>query len=143
VIIKAECPFCDWQVRQETGDKDKTFIRGYLAKALIGHLHVNHARHDEKRIQNIGFSTIMGNDTNQGMVEFSLNQEITQMDLDKAREVHRMLGEAIEAAVSDWLIFKFFIEKVGFDKEKAAVVLMDFRELRHGSRAGGSTSKEN
>lgn len=136
MILKAECPFCDWSARQETEPERKEFMRAYMAKALITHLHIKHARHDAIRDKevNVAFSTIMGRDTQQGMVEMSLNDEITQMDLDKARLVHRMLGEAIEAAVSDWMIYRFFTEKVGFDQEKASAVLMDFRELRQGSK---------
>jgi hypothetical protein len=69
-----------------------------------------------------------------GMIEFSLNDAMSQWDLDKAREVHRMLGEAIKAAVSDTLIYHFLIEKVGLDPDAAAIALLDFRELRQGSK---------
>jgi hypothetical protein len=136
MILKAECPFCDWTARQDAEPEKKDFIRAYLAKALIGHLHSKHARHDMLKVEgtSIEFSSILGQATQQGMVEMALNQEITQMDLDKAREVHRMLGECIEAAISDWLIYKFMMEKVGMDSDKAARVLMDFRELRQGSK---------
>jgi hypothetical protein len=140
MILKAECPFCDWSARQDAEPDKKDFVKGYMAKALIGHLHLTHARYDKKGVDEIYFSTIMGAQTNEGLVEMSLNEHITQLTLDKAREVHRMLGEAIEASVSDWLIMKFFTEKVGFDKDKAARVLMDFRELRHGSRKGGGNN---
>jgi hypothetical protein len=136
MILKAECPFCDWSARQDVEPERKEFIRGYLAKALIGHLHLTHARYDKKGVDEIFFSTIMGQQTNEGLVEMSLNEQIVQMDLNKAREVHRMLGEAIEASVSDWLIMRFFTEKIGWDREKAARVLMDFRELRQGNKKG-------
>jgi hypothetical protein len=45
-----------------------------------------------------------------------------------------MLASAIEAAVSDQLIFRFLIQKVGLSEELAAAALLDFRELRQGSR---------
>ncbi len=83
----------------------------------------------------IEIASILSSRTKQGMVEFTLNGEKTQMDLDKAREVVGMLQGAIEAAVSDTLIYKFFTEKVGFSDEKASMVLLDFRELRQGSRS--------
>lgn len=83
----------------------------------------------------IEIATILSHRTKEGMVEFCLNGEKTQMDLAKAREVRGMLDGAIEAAVTDTLIYKFFTEKIGFDEEKAARVLLDFRELRQGSRS--------
>lgn len=82
----------------------------------------------------IEIGTILSHRTKQGMVELTLNGEKTQMDLDKAREVLGMLHGAIEAAISDTLIFQFFTEKVGLSEEKAAAALLDFRELRQGSR---------
>lgn len=82
----------------------------------------------------IEIGTILSHRTKEGMVEFVLNGEKTQMDLAKAREVRGMLDGAIEAAVSDTLIYKFLTEKVGMSEDKAAVALLDFRELRQGSR---------
>lgn len=134
MTINGQCPLCDWNARQSTGHQDEELIKSYVAKALMGHLRLKHARHDETRLQNIAFSTILSDRTKMGMIEFSLNDEMSQWDLDKAREVHRMLGEAIEAAVSDTLLFQFFTQMIGFDDEKASRVLLDFRELRQGSR---------
>jgi hypothetical protein len=79
-------------------------------------------------------SVILSQTTRQGMVELTLNREKTQMELDKAREVHGMLSQAIEAAVSDTLIWQFLTQKIGLDEDKAAHALLDFRELRQGSR---------
>jgi len=83
----------------------------------------------------IEIATILSQRTKQGMVELTLNGEKTQMDLAKAREVLGMLSGAIEAAVSDTLIYQFFTESFGLDEEKAALVLLEFRELRQGSRS--------
>ncbi len=69
------------------------------------------------------------------MVEFTVNGEKIQMDLPKAREVRGMLDGAIEAAVSDTLIFKFLTTKVGLGQDAAAAALLDFRELRQGTRS--------
>ena len=79
--------------------------------------------------------TILSHRTKQGMVELTLNGEKTQMDLDKAREVLGMLASAIEAAVSDGLLYAFLTTKVGLSEDKAARALLDFRELRQGSRS--------
>lgn len=88
---------------------------------------------DKQQYLEIG--TILSNRTKEGMVEFKLGGKVeSQWDISKAKEIHRMLGEAIEAAVSDTLIYKFLVTKVGFDEEKAARVLLDFRELRQGTR---------
>jgi hypothetical protein len=83
----------------------------------------------------IEIGTILSHRTKEGMVELILNAEKTQMDLAKAREVHGMLGAAIEAAVSDQLIFRFLTEKVGLSESKATAAMLDFRELRQGSRS--------
>jgi hypothetical protein len=69
-----------------------------------------------------------------GRVELQLNGEIVQLDLDKAREVVGMLQGAIEAAISDQLIVQFLTEKIGIDAERANAALIDFREMRQGSR---------
>jgi len=100
------------------------------------------ARNELKRLMqpmddglcHIEIATILSQRTKQGMVEFTLNREKTQMDLDKAREVHGMLSQAIEAAVSDTLLYRFLTTKVGLSENKAAQALLDFRELRQGSR---------
>lgn len=82
----------------------------------------------------ITVSTLLSSRDHTGRIDFTLNGELTQMDLDKAREVVGMLQGAIEAAVSDELMFKFLTQKVGMEHERAAAALLDFRELRQGSR---------
>lgn len=87
------------------------------------------------KVTRIEVASILSQRTKQGMVELVLNGEKTQMDLDKAREVRGMLDGAIEAAVSDGLLFAFLTTKVGLGEEQAARALLDFRELRQGSRS--------
>lgn len=86
----------------------------------------------------IEIGTILSNRTKEGMVEFvvKINNKETklQWDLVKAKEIRSMLEGAIEAAISDTLIFKFFTEKVGISEDKASRMLLDFRELRQGTR---------
>lgn len=83
----------------------------------------------------IEIGTILSQRTKQGMVEFVLNGEKTQMTLDKAREVLGMLSGAIEAAVSDQLIYEFLTKKCDLPDRAASAALLDFRELRQGSRS--------
>lgn len=84
----------------------------------------------------IEIGTILSHRTKEGLVELTLNGEKTQMDLPKAREVLGMLSGAIEAAVSDQLMFKFLTSpKIGLSENAAAAALLDFRELRQGSRS--------
>ncbi len=83
---------------------------------------------------NIEIGSLLGTKTRAGAVELCVNGERTQMDLDKAREVLGMLSGAIEAAVSDQLLFQFLTTKVGLPEEAAGRALIDFRELRQGSR---------
>jgi len=85
---------------------------------------------------NVEIASILSTRTKQGMVELHLNDESTQMDVAKAREVNQMLVAAIEAAISDTLIYQFMKEKVGIvEEERLAKILLDFRELRQGSRS--------
>ncbi len=82
----------------------------------------------------ITVSTLVSSRTKQGRIDFTLNGELTQMDLDKAREVVGMLQAAIEAAISDELAYRFLTEKIGLDANEASGALVDFREMRQGSR---------
>lgn len=88
-----------------------------------------------EKMQNLELNTILSSRTKQGMVQLLLDGKIiSQWDVAKAKEIHAMLGEAIEAAISDEMIYKFFTEKIGFDDQKASIVLMDFRTIRQGSK---------
>ena len=82
----------------------------------------------------ITVSTLLGSRTKKGRIDFTLNGELTQMDLDKAREVVGLLQGAIEAAISDELMYRFLTEKIGLEPDRAGAALIDFRELRQGSR---------
>lgn len=79
-------------------------------------------------------STLLSSRTHSARIDFTMNGELTQLDLDKAREVVSMLQGAIEAAISDELLYRFFTEKIGLEPERAGAALIDFRELRQGSR---------
>jgi hypothetical protein len=92
-------------------------------------------RHVERAgAQKVEIGTILSARDGQGKVEMLVNTELLQMDLPKAREIRQMLDGAIEAAVSDELIFRFLVEKVGMARETAARAMLDFREMRQGSR---------
>ncbi|RPJ69037.1 MAG: hypothetical protein EHM24_19680 [Acidobacteria bacterium] len=81
----------------------------------------------------LAFATILSNRTKRGLVEMTVNQELVQMDVAKARYVAGMLLGAIEAAISDELIYTFLTTKVGLDDHAATRALWDFRTLRQGS----------
>jgi len=82
----------------------------------------------------ITVSTLLSSRDQTGRIDFTMNGELTQMDLDKAREVVRMLNGAIEAAISDEFVFRFLTERIGLKPEQAGAALVDFREMRQGSR---------
>lgn len=82
----------------------------------------------------ITVNTLVSARTKTARIDFTMNGELTQMDLDKAREVVGMLQGAVEAAISDELLYRFLTEKIGMDPERAGMALIDFRELRQGSR---------
>lgn len=83
----------------------------------------------------IEVTTILGLHSQQAIVELTINDTKVQMPVDKAREVVLMLHAAIEAAISDKLIWEFLKQKIGLDDGKAAAVMVDFRELRQGSKS--------
>jgi len=84
----------------------------------------------------IEIASILSTRTKQGMVEVHLNGESTQFDIAKAREVRDMLQGAIEAAITDTILYQFMKEKVGITEEnRLAQILLDFRELRQGSKS--------
>lgn len=85
-------------------------------------------------VTDITVSTLLSNRTKRGAIDFTLNGELTQMDLDKAREVVGMLQGAIEAAITDELLFRFLTTQVDMAPATAAAALVDFREMRQGSR---------
>lgn len=121
-------------------------------KALLNAAGYQHAFHDERDGEvidmhgialrskggspdtNIVVGSLLSSRTKEGRVEFSMNGEITQMDLAKAREVVGMLQGAIEAAISDEFVYRFLTEKCGLEPERASMALLDFREMRQGSR---------
>jgi hypothetical protein len=79
-------------------------------------------------------ASILSSRTKEGMVEIQINDEKVQMDIAKAKEVCGMLHGAIEAAISDQMIYTFFVEKVQFTDEEASRALLDFREIRQGHK---------
>ena len=85
-------------------------------------------------VSNISVGTTLSSTTHEGRVEFTLNGELTQMDLPKAREIVGMLQQAIEAAASDQMLYVFLTERVGLNEQAATMALLDFREIRQGSR---------
>lgn len=82
----------------------------------------------------VSFASIYGKNTKQGLVEMTVGTEKVQMDVRKAREVATMLTETIEAAISDELLVKFLTTRIGLPEETAIAALLDFREMRQGSR---------
>ena len=81
--------------------------------------------------------TILSHGTHRGRVEIQLNHERIQIDLIGAREIYHMLGEAIEAAISDELLYRFLTETIGIDDTAASGAMLYFREFRHGSQKHG------
>jgi hypothetical protein len=69
-----------------------------------------------------------------GHVVLSLNEQRTQLDPAKAREIGLMLLEAAEAAISDQIVMTLLQQKVGLPPEKLGAILLDLREIRQGTR---------
>ena len=73
----------------------------------------------------ITVSSLLSSKTQEGRVEFAVNSETVQMDLSKTREVIGLLQGAVEAAVSDELIFKFLTTKIGLSEQAAGADTLD------------------
>lgn len=92
------------------------------------------SKQDDEAVH-IEVASIYGARTQQGLVELTVNGKAMQLTLTKAREIRGMLDGAIEAAVTDELLVRFLTgEKVGLSLAEAANALLDFREMRQGSR---------
>jgi hypothetical protein len=117
-------------------------LRGLLDAADISHDDDRIAlRHVDLRANNDGpvnteftVSSLLSRSTKEGRIEIALNGQLTQMDLPKAREIVGMLHGAIEAAVSDQMMYTFLTTSIGLSDQQASAALVDFRELRQGSR---------
>jgi galactose-1-phosphate uridylyltransferase len=86
------------------------------------------------KLDHITISSSYGHKTQKGYVELTLNEQRTQMEPKKAREVGLALLESAEAAMSDEIFVKLLKDKVGIDTERAGLVLIDLREIRQGTR---------
>jgi hypothetical protein len=91
---------------------------------------------NETRIE---VASILSARTHEGMVEFQISDGErtirTQWDLPKAREIVSMIQGATEAAISDQVLFVFLTTRVNLSASAAAAALLDFREIRQGSRS--------
>ena len=90
---------------------------------------------DRKDFDNVAVASGFGQKSQQGFVELSIDETLTQMDAKKAQAVGLMLLQAAEAAQSDEIFLKF-LEKIGIeDPEKRGHMLLDLREIRQGSKS--------
>lgn len=84
----------------------------------------------------IEFVSVLSARTKRGAVDIIVNDaRLVQLELDKAREVAGLLAGAIEAATTDEILWRWLQGQMGLDDQAAAAALLDFRELRQGSRA--------
>ncbi len=92
---------------------------------------------NEKRLIDLSIETILSMKTKEGMINFTLktedNQISTQWDIPKAKHILNMLHEAVEAAISDAMVYQFMRKEVGLSDEKASMVVHNLREYRQGT----------
>lgn len=88
--------------------------------------------------------TLLSARTKEGMVNIEIQEDDVrvkiQCDIAKARHIRDMLQEAIEAAISDQMIYEFMTKRVGLSDEKAGYALQDFRFIRQGHLDGKDPS---
>jgi uncharacterized protein YpmS len=93
------------------------------------------SKNQDSENHSLEIHSLLSNRDKKGKVNILKDGEIVfQFDVTKAKEVCQMLHEAIEAAISDEMIYQFFITKVKLDDARASSILLDFRELRQGSK---------
>ncbi len=79
-------------------------------------------------------ASIYGVKTERGLVEITLGSVKVQVEIGKAREMRDMLTECIEAAITDEIVMRFLVERIGLPKDAAGMALGDLREMRQGTR---------
>jgi len=82
----------------------------------------------------VSVASTFGQRTQRGYVELTLNEQRTQMEPKKAREIGLMLIEAAEAATSDELLVTFLKRLDVTEPAAHARALSDLREIRQGTR---------
>lgn len=87
----------------------------------------------EHRNRKIEIGSIYGAKTKEGLVELKIDDDAILLTKDKAREIRGMLDTAIESAVSDELLMRFLVGRIGMDERVAVHALKDFRIMRQGS----------
>jgi hypothetical protein len=91
-------------------------------------------KRNERGVDRVTVSSSFGQKTQRGAVELTLNDERSQMEPKKAREIGLMLIEAAEAATSDEMLVKL-LDRMGLDDAEArGRMLIELREIRQGSR---------
>ena len=101
------------------------FIDAFKQQAEAVHRHKN-----RREVDNVAVSSGYGK---QAHVELTLNDQLTQMDVKKAKEIGLMLIEAAEAATSDEILMRL-LERLGLPEEGKGPMLMELREIRQGTR---------
>lgn len=113
-------------------------LQAMLAAALVDEVRKHRQRQTTlQRTKDAGtfeVGTIISSRTGEPMIDLALHGHALQLELPKAREIRSMLDGAIEAAVSDALLYRFLHDKIGLSEDAAGRALLDFRELRQGSR---------
>lgn len=79
-------------------------------------------------------TSIFGAREQRGLVEIQLGDTRVQVAVGKAREMRDMLTEVIEAAISDELLMRFLTERVHMPLDAAGAALLEFRDMRQGTR---------
>jgi len=87
-----------------------------------------------RAVDDVTVGSGFGQKSERGFVELTLNDERSQMDARKAKEIGLMLIEAAEAAQSDEMFIQL-LSRVGLDDAEArGRFLIELREIRQGSR---------
>jgi len=90
-------------------------------------------RKSERELDEVTVASGFGAQSGKGHVDFTLNDERSQMEPAKAREIGLMLIEAAEAAMSDEM-FVTLLQRVGLDAAGQGRLLLQLREIRQGTR---------
>jgi hypothetical protein len=93
-----------------------------------------YAKRDTRGYDAVSVTSGFGQKTRVGYVELQVNDQRTQMDVRKAREIGLMLIQAAEAASSDQM-FVELLKRIGLeDDERVGPILLELRDIRQGTR---------
>ena len=109
-------------------------VSAALVEKFTAQANAVYGKKDTRGYDAVTVTSGFGQTTRVGFVELQVNDQRTQMDVKKAREIGLMLIQAAEAAASDQM-FVELLQQMGLeDNTQVGAVLLELRAIRQGTR---------